>query len=96
MDMCVYLSLFAEYQEKLSNPSGFVVTAAAKARVRVLCSERLLWFRTGLLSNYPNRRQRLLRRGALHRERAREGVTVDYDAPAGGIVVASLVFSDIR
>ena len=26
-------------------------------------------------------------RGALHRERAREGVTVDYDAPAGSMVV---------
>jgi hypothetical protein len=53
----VFTSPFAEYQEKLSNLKGFGVTVAAKARVRVLCSERLLWFRTGLLSNRPNRRR---------------------------------------
>ncbi|HEX7956850.1 MAG TPA: hypothetical protein VF508_07915, partial [Pyrinomonadaceae bacterium] len=30
-------SPFSEYQEKLWNPSGFGVTVAAKAGVRVLC-----------------------------------------------------------
>jgi hypothetical protein len=59
----VYTSPFAEYQEKLANLSGFGVTVVAKARVRVLCSERLLWFRTGLLSNRPNRRRRFPRVG---------------------------------
>jgi hypothetical protein len=54
--MCT--SPFAEYQEKLANRRDFGVTVAAKDRVRVLCSERLLWCRTGLLSNHPNRRQR--------------------------------------
>jgi hypothetical protein len=56
MDMCVPSPL-EEYQEKLSNRSGFGVTAAAKALGSGALWERLLWFGTGLLSNCPNRRR---------------------------------------
>jgi hypothetical protein len=53
--MCVYLSLCGVSREAFES-KGFGVTAAAKARFRALRAERLLWFRTGLLSNRPNRR----------------------------------------
>jgi hypothetical protein len=71
----VCTSPFVEYQEKLSNPSGFVETAAAKAGVRVLC-------RSGFCGLGPARSRtvrtaaNVFEAGALHRDRAREGVTV--------------------
>ena len=79
----MYTSPFAEYQEKLSNRRVFGVTVAAEGSCSGALSERLLWFRTGLLSNHPNRRR--FRNVGRFTVNAQEKVYLsNYDAPAGG------------
>jgi len=57
MDMCVYLSSIGVSREACES-KWLRCNGGSEGSCSGAPEERLLWFKTGLLSNRPNRRQR--------------------------------------